>query len=238
MKKKIIFVGCIVIVVLALVVPIFFDYCILGNKVNSNVGNDIWMAFFGSYFGGLFGAVATMMVLCDTQNSRRKADEKNKKEQEEQRKLSIMPCLQSRKKMINQKEQLNNDNNVYFISYQQGDIKQRRHMPSYIEHMFSGLCIKEVILGNVGIGSAISLNAFMDGKQFLFNDSLGVGQVLKLYYIFDMDELYHKEIKITFEYSDIMGLVQYRQEETFLIYRNEKELLWKDTQYLTLPQIV
>lgn len=34
MKKKIVFIGCITIVSLVIVVPIFLDYCILGNKVN------------------------------------------------------------------------------------------------------------------------------------------------------------------------------------------------------------
>lgn len=64
MKKKIIVVGCF-IAVLVIIVPIFLDYCILGNRINSNIGNDVWMAFFGSYFGGLFGAIATMLVLLD-----------------------------------------------------------------------------------------------------------------------------------------------------------------------------
>lgn len=235
MKKKIIVIGCF-IAILVIIVPIFLDYCILGNRVSSNIENDVWMSFFGSYFGGLFGAIATMMVLCDTWSSRRKEAQKNKKEQEEQRKLSIMPCLQSREKMVQSKEQLKNGNNVYFVSYKQGDIKQRRNMPSEIEQGFLEYCIIEVELRNVGLGSAISLNAFIDGKQFLFNDSLGVGQMLKCYYIFDKEELYHKETQVAFEYSDIMGLVRYRQDEILLMYRNEKELLWKNSQYLTLPQ--
>ncbi|MCM1498512.1 MAG: hypothetical protein NC124_08605 [Clostridium sp.] len=235
MKKKIMVISCI-IVILVIIVPIFLDYCILGNRVNSNIGNDIWMSFFGSYFGGLFGAIATLMVLCDTWNSRKKEEQKNKKEQEEQRKLSIMPCLQSREKMVENEEQLRNGNNVYFVLYEQGNIKQTREMPRKIEYGFSKYFIIEVELRNVGVGSAISLNAFIDGKQILFNDSLGIGQVLKCYYIFDIEELYHKETQVTFEYSDIMGLVRYRQEEAYLIYRDEKELLWKNSQYLTLPQ--
>ena len=235
MKKKMITIGCFIIL-LVIIVPIFIDYCILGNGINSNIGNDVWMSFFGSYFGGLFGATATLMVLCDTWSSRRKEEQKNKEEQEEQRKLSIMPCLQSREKIVQSKEQLRGDNNVYFISYQQGNIKQRRDMPREIEHEFLKYYIIEVELRNVGVGSAISLNAFIDGKQFLFNDSLGVGQILKCYYIFNIEELYHKEIQVVFEYSDIMGLVRYRQEEVYLMYRDEKELLWKNSQYLTLPQ--
>lgn len=160
MKKKIIIAWC-VIMVLVVMVPVFLDYCILGNGVNSNVGNDVWMAFFGSYFGGLFGAIATMMVLYDAQNSRREEERKNKKEQEEQRKLSIMPCLQSREKMIVNREQVKSDNNVYFVSYENGEIKQRRNVPRELEQIFSDFCVIESEMRNVGVGSAISLNAFI-----------------------------------------------------------------------------
>lgn len=236
MKKKILML--IVVSVTIIIVPIFLDYCILGNKINSNVSNEIWMAFFGSYFGGLFGAVATMMVLFDTQNSRRKIEEKNKKEQEEERKLSIRPCLQVREKVIGMIEHLCSGNNAYYISYEKGEMKQRRNIPQRIEYCFSDYYIIETELRNVGMGSAISLNAYIDEKQFLFNDSLGVEQVLKIYFLFKKEELYHKEVKVTFEDTDIMGLVKYKQEEIFLMYRNDNEILKKYTQFLTLPQVI
>ena len=236
MKKKILML--IVVSVTIIIVPIFLDYCILGNKINSNVSNEIWMAFFGSYFGGLFGAVATMMVLFDTQNSRRKIEEKNKKEQEEERKLSIRPCLQVREKVIGMIEHLCSGNNAYYISYEKGEMKQRRNIPQRIEYCFSDYYSIETELRNVGMGSAISLNAYIDEKQFLFNDSLGVEQVLKIYFLFKNEELYHKEVKVTFEDTDIMGLVKYKQEEIFLMYRDDNEILKLYTQYLTLPQVI
>ena len=236
MKKKILMLMMVSSAII--IVPIFLDYCILGNKINSNVSNEIWMAFFGSYFGGLFGAIATMMVLLDTQSSRRKIEEKNKKEQEEERKLSIRPCLQVREQVIARTGQLCSGNNVYYISYEKGEIKQRRSMPQKIEHYFSDYYVIEAELRNVGMGSAISLNAYIDEKQFLFNDSLGVEQILKVYYLFNMEELYHKEVKITFEDTDIMGLVKYKQEEIFLIYRDDKDILKKYMKYLTLPQVM
>ena len=238
MKKRMIIIGVGAIVILTIIVPIFLDYCILGNGINSNIGNDIWMAFFGSYFGGLFGAAATMMVLYDTLYSRKKMEERNKKEQMEQRKLSIMPCLQSRERLIKCKEQLVEDNASFFITYEKGEIRQWRSMPRWIKPISDNFFVIEAEIGSVGMGSAISFNAFMDGKQFLFNDSLGVGQTLKVYFMFNREELYHRETKLSFEYSDVMGLVRYRQEETFLIYRDDKELLWTHSQYLTLPHAI
>lgn len=120
MKKRMIIICGGTVITLLIIVPIFLDYCILGNGVSSNVGNDVWMAFFGSYFGGLFGAMATMMVLYDTQNSRKKLEEKNKKERDEERKLSIRPCLQAREQVLGSVEQLYSGNNVYYIFYEHG----------------------------------------------------------------------------------------------------------------------
>lgn len=236
MKKRMIIICGGTVITLLIIVPIFLDYCILGNGVSSNVGNDVWMAFFGSYFGGLFGAMATMMVLYDTQNSRKKLEEKNKKERDEERKLSIRPCLQAREQVLGSVEQLYSGNNVYYIFYEHGLVKQRRYMTKELKNHFSSYYIIETELKNVGMGSAISLNAYIDEEQFLFNDSLEVGQIMKLYYIFNTDELLHKEFKVTFEDSDIMGLVKYEQQEKFLIYMDSEEYLKKYTQYLTLPQ--
>ncbi len=238
MKKKVIIIGGSAVFILAIIVPIFLDYCILGNGIKSNIGNDVWMAFFGSYFGGLFGAIATMMVLYDTLKSRKKMEDNNKKEQEEQRKLSVMPCLQSRERLVKCKEQLVEDNSTFFITYEKGKTKQWRNIPESLVPIIDKLYIIEAEIGSVGMASAISFNAYIDRKQFLFNDSLGVGQTLKFYFIFNQEELYHREINLCFEYSDVMGLVRYRQEEEFLIYRDNKEILWTHSQYLTLPYAI
>ena len=119
-----------------------------------------------------------------------------RKEQEEERKLSIRPCLQVREKVIGMIEHLCSGNNAYYISYEKGEMKQRRNIPQRIEYCFSDYYIIETELRNVGMGSAISLNAYIDEKQFLFNDSLGVEQVLKIYFLFKNEELYHKEVKV------------------------------------------
>lgn len=239
MKKKMIIVGCIAILILVIIIPIFLDYCILGNGINSNVGNDIWMSFFGSYFGGLFGAFATMIVFCftflDSEKKRSEAEEKRKQEQDNQWRLSIMPCLQVRERAVSENEKIQESGNTYFICYEKEGIKQRRSIAKMVELT---KFIIESELKNVGIGSAISLNVFVDEKQVLFNDSLVVGQNLKLYYVLNFDEIYHQEIKIRFEYKDTRGLTQYEQEEVFLLYRTNMGLVWEHKQYLTLPSIM
>ena len=236
MKKRMIIICGGTVVTLVIIVPILIDYCILGNGISSNIGNDVWMAFFGSCFGGLFGAIATLMVLYDTQNSRRKLEEKSKKERDEERKLSIKPCLQVREQVLGSIEQLYSGNNVYYIFYEHGLVKQKRYMTKELKNHFSYYYIIETELKNVGMGSAISLNAYIDEKQFLFNDSLEVGQILRLYYILNTEELFHKEFKVTFRDSDIMGLMKYEQQEKFLIYLDGDEFLKEYKQYLTLPQ--
>lgn len=242
MKKKMIVIGCLVTLVLAIIIPIFIDYCILGNGIKSNVGNDVWMSFFGSYFGGLFGAFATMVVFCftflDSEKRRIEAEKKRKEEQDNQWRLSILPCLQVRERAVPEKEELEVNGNIYFICFEGENIKQKRNISKMMKLGYHGKFIIESELRNVGMGSAVSLNIFANEKQVLFNESLIVEQVLKIYYVFELDEVYHREINIKFEYSDTRGLTKYKQDEIFLLYRTNTELNWEHKQYLTMPSII
>ncbi len=75
-----------------------------------------------------------------------------------------MPCLQLREKMIVNREQVKSDNNVYFVSYENGEIKQRRNVSRELERIFSDFCIMEAEIRNVGLGSTISLDASIRWK--------------------------------------------------------------------------
>lgn len=51
MGKKII--KIIIGIVIVVSIPILMDVFILGNNVPSNIGNDVWADFLGSYIGGI-----------------------------------------------------------------------------------------------------------------------------------------------------------------------------------------
>lgn len=61
MKKYIFYViGILSIVIL---IPIGLNYFVFGNNAFSNVSNDGWASFFGSYIGSVIGALSALLVV-------------------------------------------------------------------------------------------------------------------------------------------------------------------------------
>ena len=50
----------ILLLILIVCLPIFMDKYIIGNSYPSNISNENWVTFFGSYFGGIIGALVSM----------------------------------------------------------------------------------------------------------------------------------------------------------------------------------
>ena len=249
MKKKILFVGfAFVVFILIFIVPIFLDYCILGNAIKSNVENDVWMSFFGSYFGGLFGACATMIVFYltyTTTERQRKKDERQSIEKEKERiRLSIIPFLYTARRALSKDENLKEERNTFFVKIRNSDVKQMRTIPNNLKNLepcdiYKKYFVIDSELINNGVGSAVNIKAWLNGKQFLFNESLGVGHKFQIYYILSLTDAYPKRLELKFEFSDVMGDTHYAQEEKAIIqYKGNDELCWEPEQYLTLPQII
>lgn len=49
-------------------IPLAMDHFIIGNNIPSNIPNEGWVSFFGSYFGGIIGAIASMCGIILTIN--------------------------------------------------------------------------------------------------------------------------------------------------------------------------
>lgn len=88
MGKKII--KIIIGIVIVVSIPILMDVFILGNNVPSNIGNDVWADFLGSYIGGIATLLAVFITISDNNKKiqRQKIDASK-----EQRRLSIKPYL-------------------------------------------------------------------------------------------------------------------------------------------------
>ena len=158
MKKKIVITSLVVSGILIFVIPIFLDYCVLGNKISSNVGNDVWMSFFGSYFGGLFGAFATMAVFgltyATSEKNRIRAEKNREKVDEEKLRLSIMPCLQVQEKAVPRQWNFKEQRNSYYVIVKENTIKQMQHVPTFLVNYNSKkYFILDIILKNIGAGN-------------------------------------------------------------------------------------
>lgn len=98
-KSNKFFWGCLIFVVNIIIIgfPFFMDYCIVGNKVYSNIDNSEWVSFLGSYVGAIFGSVATVAGIIITIKYTRKEAHKDREIAEvrlkEDRRLSHAPFI-------------------------------------------------------------------------------------------------------------------------------------------------
>ena len=64
--------------------PIVIEKLIIANSYPSGASNDGWTSFFGSYLGGVFGGIATLMaVLITVRNGKKEREEEIAREKEE-----------------------------------------------------------------------------------------------------------------------------------------------------------
>lgn len=62
-----------------IVIPVIIDWFIIGNKIPSNISNENWVSFLGSYVGGISGGVFSIIgVFITIQYFRDKDDEEKK----------------------------------------------------------------------------------------------------------------------------------------------------------------
>lgn len=156
-------------IVISIFIPIFIivmsifgakcvDWWILGNDTYSNVSNEIWMGFLGSYIGSIIGGVITLIGVTITiyftlKQSKREIESakqiaSEEREQDliksrEERRLSIAPYI----KYVQLKEG---------ASY----LKDSALEISYYEDIddTENLISKRVILKNIGFGALVDLD--------------------------------------------------------------------------------
>ena len=52
-------------VIVMIGVPVFIDWVIFGNTFPSNIDNQAWAGFLGSYFGGVATLIAVFITISD-----------------------------------------------------------------------------------------------------------------------------------------------------------------------------
>lgn len=137
--KRIIIIMIVVLIVLSLV-PLAFDWLIIGNSIPSNVSNSDWIGFLGSYFGGLFGGVFSLIGIACTI---RFTQEQNKKDREIQARpfFDIIPKYE--KKPVYTKKWLG----YISVSIRRGDVNESYPTGSLLLNF-----------KNIGNGSATNLS--------------------------------------------------------------------------------
>lgn len=82
-KRDLIILGIVYLLFIVLA-PIVIEKLIIANSYPSGASNDGWASFFGSYLGGVFGGIATLMaVLITIRNGKKEKEEEIAREKEE-----------------------------------------------------------------------------------------------------------------------------------------------------------
>ena len=93
MRKVLKIIGFIALII---VVPLLIDLFIFGNAFPSNIDNQAWAGFLGSYLGGIATLVAVFITISD---NNKKIEEQKLYEQEriaEEKKAAVKPYLDTR----------------------------------------------------------------------------------------------------------------------------------------------
>lgn len=70
----------VVYIVVSILIPIIFKYAIFENPALSNLSNNEWAGFLGSYVGGILGGLGTLLALYITVKNSMTVQEENKRE--------------------------------------------------------------------------------------------------------------------------------------------------------------
>lgn len=72
--------------IVVLLIPILLQYIVFANSIISNISNDGWASFFGSYIGGIIGGGMTLIaVLISIQETRRIQSENERLQKRKER---------------------------------------------------------------------------------------------------------------------------------------------------------
>lgn len=113
MKNMLKIVGIILGVVLF---PLSIDILIFGNGFPSNIDNETWAGFLGSYIGGIATLLAVYITIKD--NNKRLVEQKIQMDEEnkEQRRLSIKPYIDMRYNYCDETVIVGDNDRVFFMS--------------------------------------------------------------------------------------------------------------------------
>lgn len=211
-----------------ILLPVFIDIFVFGNKTPSNVSNDVWAGFLGSYIGGIATLVAVFITISDNNKKIREQKEVDKAEKEEQRKLSIKPYLDTRYNFFNQEVAVGENDRIFeieedlvqkvryrFTEIDRKEIEVRQNIPGFIYLRY--------IIRNIGSGSAVDMKVIVNG----FSEKIAIAKDESVNIFISVDLRDKKDIilKIELDYWDTERRANYYQNDSLHIQLNETEQL-------------
>lgn len=207
-----------VFILIAIIIPLLIDCFVFANAFPSNIGNEAWAGFLGSYIGGLCTMAAVFITINDNNKKLKEQRDKQDTQEKEQKRLNIRPYLDTRYTYFDSDIILGSNDRVFDI---ENECTQRVHFDinptrrKQIEvtnrHEFSRELYINYIVRNVGAGSAVDMIAHVNN----FEERLAIAknETIQLLCIVTILDNTPSDLKIKLDFKDVEGRGRYSKEE-------------------------
>lgn len=229
MKKYLKVIG---LVLVACLFPVLIDILVFGNNIRSNVSNEIWAGFLGSYIGGIATLMAVFITINDNnkkieeQRKLEKEEERERRQREkenelEQRKFLLRPYLETQHNFFNQDANILGNDRIFDIT---GNVveKMRYCLNSTDKHLIqarqslSNYVYLKYSVRNIGASSAVNVKIIIN--DFPAEIAIAKDETINLYLLLDMQESKELILDIRINYWDIEHRAQYSQKDCLVIH--------------------
>ena len=188
MKKWVKVIGFILAVCL---VPVFIDKLIFGNNISSNISNETWAGFLGSYIGGIATLIAVFLTINDSNKKLTEQRRIEKEEEDAQRKFLIRPYLETHHNFFNQEAIVLDNDRIFDII--KNVVQKMRYTFNHIDkHLIqsrqsdSKFVYLKYSVRNIGAGSAVDVKVVIN--NFPAEIAIAKDETINLYLLIDMQE--------------------------------------------------
>lgn len=218
MKKYIKIIG---FVLGACLFPLLIDKLIFGNNISSNISNETWAGFLGSYIGGVSTLLAVFITINDNNKKIEERRASEKEAEEEQRKFLLKPYLDTQYNFFNQDALVLENDRVFDIiknvvqkmryAFSQTDmhlIQSRQSDSNYVYLKYS--------VRNIGAGSAVDVKVLIN--NFQTEIAIAKDETINLYLLVDMQDSKKSMLDIRIDYWDVEHRAHYSQKDCLAIH--------------------
>lgn len=229
MKKRHILIFALV----AILTPVFIDFFIFGNAFPSNISNDSWAGFLGSYIGGLCTMAAVFITIKDNNKKIQEQRNEQKQKENEDRRMHIRPFLDTRYTYFDHNVEVGCNDRVFDVENEnvktvqfQINATERKFIESNTRLENSHMVFLRYVIRNVGAGSAVDMTAKINN----FSERVAIAQneTVCFFCMVKMKKLTPTDIMFELSYSDVEGRGRYYKKDCIQIYfDSDSELVSK-----------
>lgn len=190
-------------------IPIIIDFCVFGNAFPSNIENQAWAGFLGSYLGGIATLIAVFITIAD-----------NNKKLEEQKKYAIRPYLDTRYIFFDDNSDVGINDRV--IDIKEGTVEKVRYRFTSTDKQFIKMrqpmadhIYLQYIVRNIGAGNAVDMKVNING--FSEKISIAKDETINIFMIISMGKEKVVNLDVLLDYWDVEKRAHYSQKDEFTI---------------------